>query len=427
MKRKRLFVALFAALILCLLVVLQMRTSPPKAPVLVHETAKAGVTNQVPASSSTKGTNTLYLTNLPPEIRAKIKEQEQQRQTMRRSEVATAFLNQKNGRIDFWGLVVDQDDRPLQGVEIAMHVRQWKLGFGLDANFPKFTRQTDGQGQFSLLDTAGDGLTIDEVRAAGYRWSPEAQRGARSFAYYGSPLIFTSDSRNPVVVRLWKVKGATALIYHDHIRDARLPVDGTTIRVDLMTGKKVEQGGHLEIQLVRDPKDVWGNKRNGFSWRTEISVPGGGLQWREDVFGYEAPAEGYVPTLVMGQEADDPAWKSIIQGQFYFRTTEGYFGRIEFQLNTGAQPPPCTFYIKCYLNPTGSRNLEFEYALKVDPRKLVAGGPTQAIPQPPPPPNFVQPAQPKAKAPAFPQQPPGFQLRTNQGKASVPPVQPRPQ
>jgi|GEM_PF-824770 len=427
MKRKRLVAAIIAVLFLCLLVVLQMRTSSPRAHVMAHETAKAGVTNQVPAGPIPKGTNILYLTNLPPEMRAKIKEQDQKQHEARRIDTAAAFLNQKNGRIDFWGLVVDQDDKPLQGVEIAMHVRQWKLGLGLDANFPKFTRQTDAQGQFSLLDTAGDGLTIDAVRAPGYRWSPEAQNGARSFAYYGSPLIFTPDARNPVVIRLWKTKGAAALIYHDRIRDARLPVDGTPIRVDLMAGKRVEHGGHLEIQLVRDPKDVWGNKRNGFSWRTEISVPGGGLQWREDVFGYEAPHDGYVPTLVMGQEANDPAWKSRIQGQFYFRTVEGYYGRIEFQQNTDSQPPPCGFYMTCYLNPSGSRNLEYDSSLRIDPRKLISGSSAQTMPQPPPPQYFVPPAQPKANAPYVPPPPPGFQALTNRGKAFVPPVQPRSQ
>lgn len=428
MKRKRLIAAIVVALFLCLLVLLQKRGSPHSTPTAPQQDApKANVPNHAPANASTKATHTVYLTNLPPEMRAKIKEQDQKQHEARRIDTAAAFLNQKNGRIDFWGLVVDQDDKPLQGVEIAMHVRQWKLGFGLDANFPKFTRQTDAHGQFSLLDTSGDGLTIDEVRAPGYRWSPEAQNGARSFAYYGSPLIFTPDARNPVVIRLWKAKGAAAIVYHDRIRDARLPVDGTHIRVDLMTGKKVEQGGHLELQLVRDPKDVWGNKRNGFSWRTEISVPGGGLQWREDVFGYEAPADGYVPTLVMGQEANDPAWKSRIQGQFYFRTAEGYYGRIEFQQNTDSQPPPCGFYMTCYLNPSGSRNLEYDSGLRIDPRRLIAGSSAQTIPQPPPPPNFVSPAQPKANAPFVPPPPPGFQAFTNRAKSFPPPTQPRPQ
>jgi hypothetical protein len=426
MNRKRISIALLiAAFIVCLLVMQQNRRSLPASPVPPPDTAKSAVTNRVLSSAGSKGTNTLYLTNLPPEMRAKIIEQEQQRRGMQQSGVAAAFLNQKNGRIDFWGLVVDQDDKPLQGVEIAMHVRQWKFALGMDANFPKFTRRTDAQGQFSLLDTAGDSLTIDEVLAPGYRLPPQGiNGGSRNFPYHGMSVTFSPDPRNPVVIHMWKSKGAAAMINYS-TGGPSLFVDGTPIFYDLTTGKKVEQGGHLEVRLFRDPKDAWGNKRNGFSWRTEISVPGGGLLWREDPFGYEAPADGYVPTLVMGQEANDPAWKSRIQGQFYFRTAEGYYGRIEFQQNTDAQPPPCPFYITCYLNPSGSRNLEYDSSLRIDPRKLVARSPVQVTPQPPQ--NFVQPAQPKPNAPVIPPPPPGFQALTNRSKAFPPPIQPRPQ
>ncbi len=427
MNRKRLAAAIVAAFFLCLLVMLQKRTSSPRvlAPPQ-QDTAKASVTNHAPTSADTKGTNTLYLTNLPPEMRVKIKEQDQKQQEARRAEKATAFLNQKNGRIDFWGLVVDQDDKPLEGVEILMDTRIWNLGLGLDAKFPEFKRTTDADGHFELLDAAGDSLGIKAVRKAGYVLSPEDKRRAISFPYHGMSVKFTPDPRNPVVIRLWKAKGAAALVYHES-RALRLPVDGSPKRIDLVTGIKVEEGGHLEVRLVRDPKDAWGHKRNGFSWRTEISVPGGGLLWREDPFGYEAPADGYVPTLVMGQEANDPDWKSRIQGQFYFRTAEGYYGRVEFQQNTDAQPPPCGFYMDTYLNPSGSRNLEYDPALRIDPRKLVVGGATQTVPQPPPPPNFVQPAPPKANAPFVPQPPPGFQALTNRGKPFAPPVPSRPQ
>lgn len=427
MNRKRITVVAIVALLFCLLIFLQMRTRSSGVAAQPHGGIPAGVSNQPAIRDFHKGTNTVYLTNLPPELAAKIKHLAQVQRETQHAEKAAAWVSQKNGRIDFWGLVVDQDDIPMKGVELAMHVRQWGLGLGLGAKFPSFTKVTDTAGRFALLDTAGDGLTIDEVRAPGYRWSPEAQNGSKFFPYHGMSRTFTPDPNNPVVIRMWRLKGASALIHYDHVGGPFLPVDGSPIYIDLIAGKRVEQGGHLELRLVRDPQDAWGNKRNGFSWRTEISVPGGGLQWREDFFGYEAPADGYVPKLVMGQEASDPAWKSRVQGQFYFRTAEGYYGRIEFQQNTDSQPPPCPFYVTCYLNPSGSRNLEYEYKLRIDPRKLVASNPSESPPQPIRSPNSVQPIQaPRANAPFIAQPPPGFQALTNRGKAFAPPVPPRP-
>lgn len=329
-------------------------------------------------------------TNLPPLTGLQSLEQAQQLHSQRPAAVTTAWLNSKNGRIDFWGLVVDQDDKPLEGVEVLLESRIWTVGFSIGAKFPQFRRTSGSNGKFELVGASGDVLDVKAIGKAGYRRSLEEQQGMTGFTYHGSSSQFIPDAAKPYVFKLWKIKGAERLVYH-HRASSELPVVGTTLRIDLLTGRRVDVGGHLELRLVRDPQQIVRNQPHGFSWRMELAVPGGGLQWRRDHFGFEAPESGYQAALVIGQASDDPEWRDVVEGEFYFRTAQGYHGRVQFRLNLHSQPPPCGLYLTSYLNPTGSRNLEFDSHMVHETADISANGFFQPPGTAPPRPYFRSP------------------------------------
>ena len=284
----------------------------------------------------------------------------------RLSKKAHAWVAQQNGKINFWGRILDQDEHPLSDVRVVMKVRRWRLA-PAGADFPEFVTTTDADGRFQFLDASGDTMNIDSLTKPGYRLSMEDQRRSIAYQYHNLSVTFSPDSSKPEIFHLYREKGAEPMIWHD-LR-GRIPVDGTPIGFDLRHGKQVTNGGDFQIFMVRDPATiVRANRKNYYGWRIRFAVPGGGIQERRDHFGFEAPGDGYLDSMEFGQALDDPQWTAKFKAEFYFRTRDGLYGRIQCDINTDSQPPPCGFSAYCYLNPSGSRNLEYDSMKRIIPR-----------------------------------------------------------
>ena len=284
-----------------------------------------------------------------------------------REQKARAWISQKNGKIDFWGKVVDQDESPLGEVSVMMSVRQWRL-LPPGADYPKFSTKTDAAGNFRFLNVTGDTMTIETVAKEGYSLSPEDKRRAIAYPYHGLAVTFVPNADQPEVFRLRKQKGAEPMIHHERGRYA-IRVDGTPIQFDLRTGKKVANGGDFTIALIRDPETVVpaAGKSRYYSWRLILSAPGGGVIFRRDHFGYEAPADGYLESVETGQTTDDPKWSQYWNGEIYCRNRAGQFCRLLVVAGTAGPADACLTGFECFLNPSGSRNLEFDSRLKIIP------------------------------------------------------------
>jgi hypothetical protein len=101
-------------------------------------------------------------------------------------------------------------------------------------------------------------------------------------------------------------------------------------------------------------------KRPGqkFNWRCKLTVPGGGLQVLTGEFPFLAPESGYQPSVEIDMPASlDVGWRNKAATSYFLRLGNGDYARIEFEMIPYGEH---FAMVKCYLNSTGSRNLEGE-------------------------------------------------------------------
>ena len=203
-----------------------------------------------------------------------------------------ALVENKNTAINFWGLVIDQDENPLGGVTISGNTRTWYVTdtLGFDSRFPKVSAVSDANGKFSILNASGDDLTI-KIQKTGYELEPKTKRG---FGYNTSER-FSANQNSPIVFKMWKTNIHEQLI----IGEKRFHVvpDGQPYIIDLMRGTIAKSGeGDLKVWIKYQIKAIGGQL---YDWSSGIDVIDGGLLEENDAFSsmYFAPVGGYSPTF----------------------------------------------------------------------------------------------------------------------------------
>jgi hypothetical protein len=139
-------------------------------------------------------------------------------------------------------------------------------------------------------------------------------------------------------------------------RNYRIPRDGTPFAIDLASGHATkEANGNLVVQCwTQDQGKPRGQK---YDWRCRITIPGGGIITTDEEFAFLAPEMGYKPSLEIIMPADRPDWKSDTGLKFYYQLSDGRYGRMTFSMIAGGDH---FCLIESFLNPSGSRNLEFD-------------------------------------------------------------------
>lgn len=95
-----------------------------------------------------------------------------------------------------------------------------------------------------------------------------------------------------------------------------------------------------------------------YTWRCRISVPGGGIQKYTDEFPFQAPVQGYA----LEDEINMPAslgndWGRSVKRGYFLKLANGNYARMTFEMIAFNDH---FFEIEAVLNPSGSRNLEFD-------------------------------------------------------------------
>jgi hypothetical protein len=271
------------------------------------------------------------------------------------------MANGENSRpLDFYGQVIDQNGEPVVGAKVLGRILLI-LGFDRSGGESHYA-ETDVHGRFQFTGIHGASLTITPQKS-GYEydsrlptnWSPD----------------YKPDSSHPMVFTLWKLHGAEPMLHADV--DRRLPYDEQSATFgasfDLSTGK-ITRAGELHITLIQNPVVVK-RGRDRFDWKIVLTVPGGGLIEATDLYKNLAPESGYQETYSFAQGKDNPQWASQFVKYFYVHTAKGQYTRVKIDLTPGTNRPELGFGVglslETWLNPSGSRNLEFDTAKEIKP------------------------------------------------------------
>lgn len=260
--------------------------------------------------------------------------------------------------IEFYGKVVDQQGAPLGGVSVYASVI---YNSGLSAGVDKKQTETDAAGLFSISGMKGRTLGIG-LEKDGYEYGGE--HGPFQFTEMVMEAErYHPDPKNPVVFVMWKLQGAEPMIYFKR-KGFDLLADGTPVRIDLATGKKVPTGGDMIVTL-QQPIAQPGQRLTHYPWTAKIAADG--LQESAAKLMYLAPENGYVSALTYGEKGDERVQERHVEKSFYLKTRDGRYARVRIDLTSDTNPDyPSTMVLTWWLNPKpGSRNLEF------DPKKAI--------------------------------------------------------
>jgi len=147
--------------------------------------------------------------------------------------------------LDFYGRIIDQDGRPVEGAKVIAAVGT--IVSFTESGGTKYVTVSDAEGRFSFIGIRGSGCGY-LLEHPGYVFSQRQPFASR-------PKDYVPDPNKPSVLSMWKLQGAEPMVkarIHGYI-----PCDGTPTVFDLITGKRVASGGNLTVRLSRNPVDIY--------------------------------------------------------------------------------------------------------------------------------------------------------------------------
>lgn len=284
-------------------------------------------------------------------------------------------MRDANQPITFYGQVIDQDNRPIPGVSVRLGVRYTEevLPGLTDDRFHYFDEVSDAQGLFGLTNTKGAVLSVKTLEKEGYEMSPRAAN--QSFWYWRDVPShgYKADEGHPEVFRMWKKSGSQPLVRKGI--SAPLHYDGTPSTFDLLSGRATNSGD-LRVTLVRNPMQIVYGQHN-YEWTLTIESLGGGLVASNDEQMYRAPDAGYTSQIVFHMPADAREWSDEKSVNLYLKLHNGQqYGRAEVKVLVGSDRETTPLYITSFVNPSGSKNLEYDPA-QSSTKSAVANGPAR--------------------------------------------------
>jgi hypothetical protein len=236
------------------------------------------------------------------------------------------YQESKLKRINFYGLVVDQDNNPVPEVLINYDLGGKYLAPGSGQG----QINTDDKGKFNIDDGKGFNIYFRNMSKPGYqyRFSDDGGSSVPFYTINNSQWDKTSK-KHPYIFKLWRVDR-----YPDVV------VDGYNIRpthdqlhhtIDFLSfGKAIVKKGLVEgdIQITVDKNST----EKGF---IKIEAINGGLQECDELYPFLAPEEGYSPSLEYSIPYR-PHFKDFedFERKYYFKSRNGeLYGYLAIRVN----------------------------------------------------------------------------------------------
>ena len=257
------------------------------------------------------------------------------------------FFQNADTRMDFYGRVIDQDGKSVEGAIINYRVERVGslMADGKIANNnQKATCLSASDGSFSIKGASGLTLTILSIEKEGYR---DGKQNIRSFGYKGIPEVHNADLKKPVdFLVIGNNIPKTKKLYNK-----LLTFSWNQGLVEI----PIPSVGKITISPQRDWK--LGQLRD-FDWQVEISMDGAELVEIETGQAKIAPIDGYQKSWQYGSKKEDLKWGGAVRRHYAFRTDSGLYGFINFDLAANREDGSQSTSLEVRINETGSRSLD---------------------------------------------------------------------
>ena len=255
--------------------------------------------------------------------------------------------------IEYYGRVLDEAGIPVVGAEVrfsALNDPHMPLSPGT-----QYTRLSDIDGNFSITGITGARLTLKVIKE-GYRMIPNPQKNVGyhpNYSHENDGRIPTAEQ--PAIFIMEKLNAPAPLIKRHFVKN--IPLDGKAVLFDLLSGKP-RPNGQLKVSLKSD-YDSQTHEAN--SWEARVKIQDGGLVKHTDHANFEAPESGYTSEVTFRVTEDMERRPSSFRQDYYFVADNGqHYGRGTLYVSSSG-----TFTFSYYLNPEGSRNLQYDRVLDI--------------------------------------------------------------
>ena len=258
--------------------------------------------------------------------------------------------------LDFYGKVVDQHNQAVPNAKVEIH-------YIPDPNGERWYKlATSADGTFTYGGVAGQFLYVRIGAPDGYGTVDTTCSADYNYAVPGEFNFHVPDPKRPVVFKVWKYVGPEPMRRLVFFREKSFKRDGTVQWYDL--GKGVSTSGQLGLSAVEMTKTTDSQMRI----RLRIFAGNGcGILETADVPPFTAPQSGYGREISHEYGFMDGSYFGTMNFKFYLITSNSRYAAVEAKLEpiVGMIEPTITIW----LNPSGSRNLEYVESLSIQDGK----------------------------------------------------------
>jgi hypothetical protein len=258
--------------------------------------------------------------------------------------------------INFYGKVVDQNDEPLAGATVKF---VWNDISSTGSSYEETT--SDANGLFSLIDKKGKGVSVSASKN-GYHVG-NAASGSFEYVAFFEWNYHEPNENKPIVFRLIKKIDSEPLIVGTAFNT--LSYEQRIYYYDLQQGRLSRQSppsDGLRFAITRSQAP----QGQPFDWTWAVDGVNAMLRPTTDEFPQVAPVDGYLASWNTQETAMAKSFQREGTVRLYVRTNDGRYGVVDLQLShPNDRKIGPTLRVNSYVNPSGSRNLEY------DPSKVV--------------------------------------------------------
>jgi hypothetical protein len=266
-------------------------------------------------------------------------------------EKSIAFAKRNNTPIAFYGRVVDQDSKPLEGVAVDFYVTAIPtipVPWGPDKT-TKISHITDQNGLFSIKEERGTGLDVTGLSKQGYRKSGYYKQANVRYEPH-DPQRHIPDRNKPVEFMMIRDDLPKA----EKVLDKQLELDWSSTIITESFGLDV---GKLEFIASRMGRDA-NNTIKKFDWEVKMRAVGFTMTKLPNGNERMAPLLGYVSNGRVGFSPDEKEWKSAPEESYAILTDSGSYGLMNLTIYAGRDDGRVSGRVTIYLNKSGARNID---------------------------------------------------------------------